>query len=183
MRADTEKATRLRATRRSLLATSTEPQPRARVVEGTMLTSSNSRCGLRLGALVSLTILGCLPPSGPARPARPGTNLDEISRAEVDAGVWPGGTAYDLIRARRPRMLIARGVSTTLVARSGGTAPRMTRGIKVYVDGVPVGGVETLTSIPATAVQDVRWLSAVEATTRYGTGNANGAIIVRTRSR
>ena len=148
-----------------------------------MLTSSSSRRGLRLGALVSLTVLGCLPPSAPARPARPGTNLHEISRAEVDAGHWSGGTAYDLIRALRPGMLIARGVSTTLVARSGGSAPRTTRGIKVYLDGVPVGGVETLTSIPATTVQDVRWLSAVEATTRYGTGNVDGAIVVRTRSR
>jgi hypothetical protein len=148
-----------------------------------MLTSSGSRRGLRLGALVSLTVLGCLPPSGPAHPARPGTNPDEISRAEVDAGDWPGGTAYDLIRALRPRMLIARGVSTRLVARPGGSAPLMTRGIKVYLDGVPVGGVETLTSIPATTVQDVRWLSAVDATTRYGTGNADGAIVVRTRSR
>ena len=86
-----------------------------------MLTSSNSRCGLRLGALLSLTVLGCLPPSGPARPTRPGTNPDEISRAEVDAGTWAGRTAYDLVRGLRPRMLVARGESTLLVGRSEST--------------------------------------------------------------
>ena len=56
------------------------------------------------------------------------------------------------------------------------------RGIKVYLDGVVFGGVESLATISAREVLEVHWLSAFDATTRYGTGHVNGAIEVTTRA-
>lgn len=54
--------------------------------------------------------------------------------------------------------------------------------IMVYVDGSRLGGIETLTLIQAAAIVEIRFLSASEATIRYGTGNAGGAIVITTRS-
>ena len=55
-------------------------------------------------------------------------------------------------------------------------------GIKVYLDGFRYGSVESLATIPAMNVVEVRWLSAMDATTRFGTGNTAGAIAVTSRS-
>jgi hypothetical protein len=48
-------------------------------------------------------------------------------------------------------------------------------GIKVYLDGLAFGGVESLTMIRANAVLEIRLLSALDATTRFGTGHMTGA--------
>jgi hypothetical protein len=136
--------------------------------------------GLRVGALVSLTLLGCLPPSGVAGPTHPRKSLTEISRAEIEAESSRLVTAYDIIYALRPSMLVSRDLAQP--TRSSAVVPQARRGIAVYVDGLLFGGVESLTTIAAGAVRDVRWLSAADATTRYGTGNASGAIVVTTWS-
>jgi len=52
----------------------------------------------------------------------------------------------------------------------------------VIVDGTPQqGGAEALRSYRATDVTGLELMSASDATTRYGTGYTNGAIIVSTR--
>lgn len=104
----------------------------------------------------------------------------EISRAEIEAEMVRFSTTYDLIRVLRPGMLVTRDVIRE--SRSPVTIPQAGRGMRVYLDGVPHGGVETLTMIPASSVASVRWLSGVDATIRYGTGNAAGAIVVTTRN-
>ncbi len=50
----------------------------------------------------------------------------------------------------------------------------------VYLDGVPLWDLQALRSVRVETVVDVVFMSAAEATTRYGTGNTGGAIVVRT---
>lgn len=78
------------------------------------------------------------------------------------------GTAHDAVARLRPTFLSwTRG--STHVART------------VYVDGVPVGGVEQLRGIPASVVREIRLLNSFEATARLGTGHSSGAILISTK--
>ena len=52
---------------------------------------------------------------------------------------------------------------------------------EVYVDGARFGGIESLSLIQATPILEIRFLSASEATSRFGTGNSGGAIVITTR--
>jgi TonB-dependent receptor-like protein len=83
--------------------------------------------------------------------------------AKVDAP-----NAYLAVQRLRPQYLQTRG-QTTIMGQSS---------IQVYVDGTRMGGVEALQQIPTTDIKEIRWLSSSEATQRFGTGNAQGAIVV-----
>lgn len=75
---------------------------------------------------------------------------------------------YDAVRRLRPMWLRARG----------GAAPQ------VIVDGNrAAGGLEALRSMRASEIQEMRYLSSSDATTRFGTGFDGGAILVTTRRR
>jgi hypothetical protein len=50
----------------------------------------------------------------------------------------------------------------------------------VYLNNLRLGTPDQLSTMPADGVTEVRWLSAIDATTRYGTGHAGGAILVFT---
>ena len=144
-----------------------------------MFTPRSQRLTLRLGALVSLTLLGCAPPSASARARQP-KSLHEIGQTEIEAEHNKGGSTYDLVRRLRPSMLVAHGTQAGPQSRS--PIWEANSGIKVYLDGLRYGTVESLATIPANNVVEVRWLSAMDATTRFGTGNAAGAIAVTSRS-
>ena len=90
--------------------------------------------GLRIGALLSLTLLGCVPPTASNRPRRVGRTPFEISRAEVEAESMRFMTAYELVKTLRPSMFVTRGVSTQ--AESPTLARPARRGIRVYLDGI-----------------------------------------------
>lgn len=86
---------------------------------------------------------------------------DEIDRAHP-------GTAYDAVERLRPAFLQStRGVSAPLERR-------------VYVDGMWVGGLSALRTISPLTVREIRFLSAIEATARFGAGNGAGAVLVTT---
>jgi hypothetical protein len=53
----------------------------------------------------------------------------------------------------------------------------------VYVDGVRYGDCEALKTIQAIDVGELRYLNGIDATTRFGTGNGSGAILVLLRQR
>jgi len=84
------------------------------------------------------------------------------------------GTAYEVIEQLRPQFFQSRGPSSI---RSNTPATPI-----VYVNGVRYGEIESLTSIRAMDVEEIRLLSASDATTRYGTGHVGGVIEVRTKS-
>lgn len=79
----------------------------------------------------------------------------------------------EALRILRPQWLRARSS-----ARLTGERPEVT----VFVNETPFGTVGVLSSIPLAAVEEVRYMSASDATTRYGmSGGAAGLILVRTR--
>ena len=74
--------------------------------------------------------------------------------------------SYEAIQRLRP---------SWLRTRTGRGMPR------VVLNGVPLGGdVHTLRGMLIRGVEEIRFLSALEATTRFGTGYVNGAILVTT---
>jgi outer membrane cobalamin receptor len=116
---------------------------------------------------IAVSIAGCAS-GGETRGDR---RRDVISFEEIQASQL--ATAYDIIQALRPEFMRSRGVRS-MAAATGETAV-------VYVDGVRAGGLEALRALPRETLQDVRYLSAADATTAYGTGHAGGVIQVRTR--
>src|SRR2546428_5059847 len=80
--------------------------------------------------------------------------------------------AYDVIRSLRPAWLVPR--SRSITNPTGGQ-------VVVYVDGVRVGSPDELRNIPAPQVKEARYLSAPDATTRFGTDHPSGAIEVATQ--
>lgn len=79
---------------------------------------------------------------------------------------------FSAIRQLRPRWLTQRTPATF----AGSTL------VAVIVDGIRQNGsAEVLRSIPVNTVQEVRYLSAADATTQYGTDMAGGAIVVQTK--
>ncbi|HLA14370.1 MAG TPA: hypothetical protein VJZ25_05040, partial [Gemmatimonadaceae bacterium] len=51
----------------------------------------------------------------------------------------------------------------------------------VFLDGQRYGDIETLKTMPVQTIREIRYLSASDATTKYGTGYTNGVIEVYTR--
>jgi hypothetical protein len=135
---------------------------------------------LRLGALLSLIVAACVPPTHTTGATRSSRIPGEIRRAEIDAEAGRFATAYEIVRTLRPNMLVSRDFSAR--PKPTGQHWQATHGIKVYLDGVPYGGVGSLASIPANAVLEIHWLSALDATTRYGTGHAAGVVAVTSRT-
>lgn len=78
--------------------------------------------------------------------------------------------AFDAVRRLRPMWLRTRGpVSMSLQGRAG---------IRVYVNGSRRGQLDVLRSFRATDIESITYLSAPEATTRFGIDHSDGAIMV-----
>jgi hypothetical protein len=84
-------------------------------------------------------------------------------------------SAYDVVRTLRPAWLRPRGIT------SGQPDSPGTGGIQVYVDGIRMGSTDELDNVPAERVQEMRYVNANDATTKYGTGHTQGAIEVTTK--
>ncbi len=70
--------------------------------------------------------------------------------------------AYDAIRRLRPQWLTTRGSA-----------------IVVFVESTRAGAVDYLRTIALTDVAELRYISASDATTRFGTGYPGGVVQVR----
>ena len=116
----------------------------------------------------------------PAARAGRAPDPTRIARAEMAPVAERVANAYDIVLALRPAMLVLRGVGAPTNPAS--TSRDNSSGIRVYIDEVNVGGVEMLRTVPSEIVVQVKWLSAIDATTRYGRGHGAGVIGVTTRS-
>jgi hypothetical protein len=131
-----------------------------------------------IGALAAMLVLQLVAGASPAE-AQKGRKNNVITAEEIaNSG---GSNAYDLIKTLRPQWLRARGISTGMPDPSGGGVSDPGSGIIVYVDGVRVGGLDQLENIGAERIQELRYLSANDATQKYGTGHTQGAIEVATK--
>lgn len=118
------------------------------------------------------TGVGDVAPNTAPKPAeRARGNASLILGAEVATS--GASDALQAIRILRPSMLRGRTGSGN---DQSGTADMV-----VYVDGVRLGGPQQLVSVAAMNVKEIRWLSASDATTRFGTGHPFGAILVQTK--
>ena len=97
-----------------------------------------------------------------------------ITRYELDQR--PGDSAYEVVESLNRRWLEADARGRTVV--TGG--PVFAR---VVVDGARRGELNELHRISASAIESMRFLSAADATTQYGTGYPGGVIEVTMRPR
>lgn len=122
--------------------------------------------------IVSVVLLaalaGCAAGGGGARSLQ---SRNVITAAEVEA--INVSTAYEAIQQLRPHFLQSRGQASIQDPTAGTPV--------VYVNGVRYGSPDALNGIRAMDVAEIRFLSASDATTRYGTGHVGGVIEVRTR--
>jgi len=127
------------------------------------------RAGVTLFSLVLL--LGFLNACYPGRATRgSGASPNLIGNWELQN--LPDLTALEAIRRLRPNWLRA-GSRPSIAVETGGS--RMPR---VHLNGVPLQNLNELEQINAVDVREMRFLSGTDATTRFGTGYLNGAILV-----
>lgn len=84
-------------------------------------------------------------------------------------------TAYDAVRLRRPGFLQTRGPKSMYASSRSSVRP------SVYLNGLYHGALETLNTISAVEVQEIRYIDAKDATLLYGTGHVAGIIMVITK--
>jgi hypothetical protein len=110
---------------------------------------------------------GADPSAGPRAENRR-SDFNALSRQEVAES--DAGTAYDLVRARRPRWLSSGSVTAS---RNPGRDP-----VVVYVNKTRMGGAEALRSIPAAGVGSMRFYEPTSANLEFGNGHLGGVIQV-----
>lgn len=114
---------------------------------------------------LALGLSGCASSGGGGTSSRPaGATTNRIVAAELaEVGQID---ALQAVNRLRPRWTAVRGGSDSPV---------------LYVDGSRRSSLSDLGSLRATDVQTMEFMSANDATTRFGTGHTGGAIMVTTR--
>jgi hypothetical protein len=124
-----------------------------------------------LSLLVVLLLGPCCGCAATRSDSSGGSDRSLITREEL-AEPPAYANAYNAVENLRPQWLITRG----------DVSPNSNNPISVYVDGARYGPVSTLRDINVGNIASMSFLKAAEATARYGRGNENGVIEVRTRS-
>lgn len=102
---------------------------------------------------------------------RSGSNPNVITEAEL--AQVPTGTAFEVIQNLRPRWVRDRGPQSFGLGSQAG--------IMVYIDGARIGKLDALHGVQARHLASAQWLSAGEATRRFGMGHPDGAILLTTK--
>jgi hypothetical protein len=115
--------------------------------------------------------------AAPKKPPKGRANL--ITEEEI---AFLGGTiqtAYGIVQRLRPGMLRVRSGNTSSSGSDGNsTMDAGANEIMVYLDNQKMGGVRALEDITLSQIKEIKYLSANDATTLFGTGNTAGAIQV-----
>ena len=136
-------------------------------------------------ALFALVVTACSGASGSRaaaapRPSSGGANL--ITQAEI-AGGGQFSNALEIVQSLRPAMLRPRAATLTT---ANGSLGMMSNGassvsVIVFLDQARYGESNTLATIAANTVKEIRFISAADATTQWGTGYSSGVIQVITK--
>ena len=111
----------------------------------------------------------------PAEAAGQKRQRDVISAEEINASAFSSGDLHQAIRSLRPHFLEpARGVRTL---GNGVIEP-----LAVYLNGTRQTGVEALRTIPAAAVQEVRYLDPTRSWNEFGPRANGGALLIKLRA-
>jgi len=129
--------------------------------------------GLVFAAVVTAGLLGaCATSGGGSGDDSPRGGINHIPRAELEANLGPSVSLFQAVQRLRPRWLRGRrGVS--------GSGRRYQP--VVYFDDTRYGPVQTLTRLRVADAEELRFINARDATTRYGTGVPGGVIAVTPR--
>ncbi len=114
--------------------------------------------------VLALATTACSTGAGPGSAIGPKGSLDRITEAELEPIAQM--SAFEAIQRLRPRWFQSRT----------GQLPM------VHLDGsVRWDGEEYLRTIPCSEVEGMQYMSATDATTRFGTGYSSGAILITTK--
>jgi hypothetical protein len=132
------------------------------------------RRNVALGALLvgSLAAQACGGGAAGASGGGSSGNPDLITREQFEA--LTGENAVEIVQRLRPAWLRARDQGTI------SSAPAYA---EVFVDGMRFGSLSSLSRFSSSQIEQMRYLRATDATTRYGTGFPGGIIEITTRSR
>ena len=126
--------------------------------------------GLVAGLLIGMHTPAATPTMQPmSAPARHAITEDEI-RASGARSLW------QLLSEMRPQWLRSRGVDVLTPSAD----PLQTSGLRVYLNGELLGGLDTLDEVSIDAVTRIEFLDASAAVLRWGAGNGDGAILLTT---
>jgi hypothetical protein len=117
-------------------------------------------------SLLTILLMTACAAAGPRRGSSNVLTREEISRSN-------GATAFEVVQELRPHYLRARGPSSGM-----NPAPAYPT---VYLNDFRAGGLEALRSIRIVEIEEIRYISAADATTRWGTGHTAGVIQVRSQ--
>lgn len=127
------------------------------------------RCSRRFISVVLLVGAAC---AGGGRTAATASG-NFLTRADLDAA--GSVTAYEAVQRLRPNFLHTRG-PTSLVNASARTRP------VVFVDNSEYGEIESLRAFPVSRVEEIRYFSGPEATTKFGSAYGAGVVQLKMRT-
>lgn len=127
------------------------------------------RLSIAAVAVVMACASGQAAPEVSAAGGAPSRNVDVITEAELADPAVASGDAYDAVQKLRPRFLMTRGAVS---ARAGGGATRLS------IDGGPLLALDGLRSMRPSQLTEIRYLSASDATQRFGAASASGSVIL-----
>jgi hypothetical protein len=96
---------------------------------------------------------------------------DKITREDIEGSAQKDQDIYQVIRSLRPHFLAPARGSRSM----GGSSSPMA----LYVDGVRETDVNQLKAIPASVVEEVRYLDPTRSESEYGSNAAGGAVVVK----
>ena len=109
---------------------------------------------------------------GSGAPRAPSRQQDLITEQEITTRAGEASNVLQVVQKLRPQMLRSRGRSSPTDSTGTGNLAR------VIVDDVAYGSIDNLANLNANAVREIRYISAADATTRWGTGYPGGVILV-----
>ena len=124
--------------------------------------------------LLALVLSGCASAAGSGRG---GGNFNLITFELLREADAEGLNVHQVIERNRPQWFRAGRAPATL-----GYAEAAAAFARVVLDGIPSGEINDLRRLNTVGVESIEYISASDATTRFGTGYAGGAILVRMRS-
>jgi hypothetical protein len=120
-----------------------------------------------------LTLTGCGAAS--TRTAGTARDPDIISIEELDGRNY--ASAFEAVQSLRPQWLRVRPPTSLNVSRAQAEAGELV----IYVDNIRFGDVRSLQGLPVNQLESLERVEASDATQRWGTGHASGAIAIITR--
>ncbi len=122
-------------------------------------------------AIAALCIsTACAAASTSGDEGKPARNPDVITADELTAPEIMAGDALSAIQRLRPRFLMVQGQKSSSNTSAGS--------VKVSIDGAPLLGVDQLHNVQTSSIKEIRYLSASDASQRFGTAANAGAVIL-----